>query len=392
MIRNLINRFIRKSGLARPEQWLNGALGAEESSAGITVTAEGSLASSTVAACCRLLSESVASLPLHLFKREQNGKVRARDKQLYKVLHERPNPFISSYTWRVKMMLDKILHGNAYSIVERNISGEVVALWPLSPDSVQLKAEGGTLVYEVRIKGEKQTFQFGDILHFRGPSLDGITGRSIISMAREGIGLDLAIARGGAALYRNQMRPSAVLQTPHALSKEQRAQIIEAWKASNSGADNFGKIAIAENGTELKQIGLSSEDAQYVQSRQFSVFDVCRWFRVSAHMVGDPSRTSYASSEAEYNAFLTFSLAPHLREMESEMCLILLPEETDLIVEFDANGATRGSQADRYAAYEKGLGGANPWLTVADVRAAENLPFLPGTDQLPQKEVPRVTA
>jgi len=107
-------------------------------------------------------------------------------------------------------------------------------------------------------------------------------------------------------------------------------------------------------------------------------------------MVGDPSRTSYNSSEAEYNAFLTFSLAPHLREMESEMNLVLLPEDTDLLVEFDSNGIARGSQVDRYNAYAQGL--AAGFLTIADVRQSENLSFLPGTDQLPQKEVPRVAA
>jgi HK97 family phage portal protein len=139
-------------------------------------------------------------------------------------------------------------------------------------------------------------------------------------------------------------------------------------------------------------VSFSPEDSQFLQSRQFSVQDVCRWFKVSPHLVGDPSRLAYASSEAEFNAYLVHSLSPHLVNIQSEINCTLLGDDAEYLAEFDFNGMARGSQVERYAAYEKGLGGPNPWLTVADVRAAENLPFLPGTDQIPQKRDPNAIA
>ena len=392
MIRKLINRFIQKSGVATPDKWLKDSQGVESSWAGIEITGEGALASSTVAACCRLLSESVASLPLHVYRRTDNGKVRAADHPLYSLLHDKPNAYMTSWTWRSLMMNSVLLTGNSYNVIERDLQGRVTALWPLNSRDVTLKAEDGNLFYEVYTRGERRRYDFPEVLHIKGPSLDGLTGLSIIKMARQGIGLDLAQLQFGASLYKNKARPGLILKTPQNMGTESKDKLREAFSEKFSGALNAGKIVVLEGGMEIDKVGFSADDAQFLQSRQFSVQDVCRWFRVSPHMVGDPSRLAYASSEAEFEAFKTHTLNPWLRNIESEMCATLLPDRTQFLAEFDPNGMARGSLSERYSAYSQGLTGPNPWLTVADVRAAENLPFLPGTDQLPQKETPNVAA
>jgi HK97 family phage portal protein len=392
MLRKLFDRLTRKSGLARPDKWLKDSLGVEESWAGVEITAEGALASSTVAACVRLLSESVASLPLHVYRRTENGKVRAADHPLYSLLHDKPNAYMTSYTWRAHMMTSVLLTGNSYNVIERDLQGRIIALWPLNSRDVTLKAEDGNLLYEVYTRGERRRYDFPDVLHVKGPSLDGLTGLSIIKLARQGIGLDLAQTQYGASLYKNKARPGLILKTPQNMGTESKDKLREAFSEKFSGALNAGKVVVLEGGMEVEKVGFSADDAQWLQSRNFSVEDCARWFRISPHMIGSPTRLAYASAESEYNAFLTLSLLPWLRNIESEMCSTLLPDRTQFLIELDANGVARGSLSERYSAYSQGLTGPNPWLTVADVRAAENLPFLPGTDQLPQKETPNAAA
>jgi HK97 family phage portal protein len=156
MLRKLLNRLVQKSGLARPQQWLKDTLGVEESWAGVEITGEGALASSTVAACVRLLSESVASLPLHVYRRTDNGKMRAADHPLYALLHDKPNAYMTSYTWRAHMVTSVLLTGNSYNVIERDLQGRITALWPLNSRDVTLKAEDGNLLSEVYARGERR--------------------------------------------------------------------------------------------------------------------------------------------------------------------------------------------------------------------------------------------
>lgn len=381
MLRNLLNRWSRKSGLATPETWLKGVFGVEETYSGVEVTTERALTSSTVVACVRLLSESVASLPLHVYQRAEGGsKLKAPEHPLYSLLHDKPNAYQTSYVWRCQMLAHVLLHGNAYSVIERNAQGRIVGLWPVDPGAVTVRNKDGELVYEVWAGGERRQFYYGEVLHVRGPSLDGITGMSIIKLARQGVGLDLAMTQHGASLFKNGARPGLVLKHPEKLNDVSRDNLRTSFAERFAGALNSGKVFVLEGGLEVQTLGFSSDDAQFLQSRQFSVQDLCRFFRVPPHMVGDPTRLAYASSEAEMLSFMQHSLRPHLVNVEAEINATLFPDRTRYFAEFDANAIARGDQATRYESYSKGL--AAGFLTVADVRAWENLPYLPGTDQL----------
>ncbi len=236
-------------------------------------------------------------------------------------------------------------------------------------------------------------FPFEDVLHLKGPSLNGITGLSIISLARQGIGLAIAQDQHGAAMFKNKARPGIVLKSPQKLNMEQRRAYTESFSDKLGGALNSGKMFLLESGWDFATVGFSAEDSQFLQSRQFSVQEIARWFRLSPTMIGDLSRSTYSNSEQEQLSFLQHSLRPWLVNFEAEMNLKLFPARTKFFCEFDMAALQRADQATRYEAYSKGL--AAGFLSVADVRRWENLPELPGTDQLnrpanmiPASEVP----
>lgn len=384
MLRKVLDYLARKSDqqstLSRPQRWFREVFGLEETWAGVEVSPENALTVSTVCACVRLLSESTASLPLHVYRRTETSKERAPDHGNYSLLHDTPNDYQTRYVWLSQAMSNVLLHGNSYAAIERNDAGEPLALWPLAPAAMSVKSAGGRIAYEYWNGGEKTTFPFENILHLKGPTLDGITGLSIIRLARQGIGLEMAQSMYGASLYKNKARPGMVIKYPGIVSPDKKREIRDFYAETFSGALNSGKTVVLEGGMELQSVGFSAEDSQYLQSRQFSVQEICRWFRVPPHLVGDPTRLAYASSETEMNAFLTHSLRPWLVNIESEINLKLFPRRTRFFAEFDTNAIARGDLAARYEAYSKGL--AAGFLTVADVRSAENLPAIAGTDQL----------
>lgn len=356
-------------------------MGAQPSYAGPEITPEGSLAVSAVCACVRLLSESVASLPLFVFRRTETSKVKASEYPLYWVLHNSPNDYQTSYTWLAQAMTHVLLHGNAYSAIERDSAGVVKRLWPLQPEYLTVQTTGDAIIYEYYRNAEKHTFGFSDVLHLKGPSLNGVTGLSIIGLAKQGIGLATAQDQHGAAMFRNRARPGVLLKMPGVLTQQQRSTIRESFDANFSGAMNAGKMFLLEAGMELAgTVGFSAEDSQFLQSRQFSVQEIARWFRVSPTMIGDLSRSTYSNSEQEQLSFLQHSLRPWLVNIEAELNLKLFPSRTQFFAEFDMSGFQRADQATRYEAYSKGLTAG--FLTVGDVRSWENLPEIAGTNQL----------
>ena len=393
MIRKAIEFFTRKSTLAKPDPWLKDTLGIQETWSGAEITAENSLQSSAVAACVRLLSESVASLPLFVYRRTGDDKAKAPDHPLYAILHDSPNDYQSTYTFRAQMMSHVLLYGNAYSIIDRDDSGRVRALWPILPGNVTVKATDGRLQYEVWQNGKRATYAPEDILHIKGPTLDGIKGMSIISMARQGIGLDHALAQHGASTFKNGGRPGLIVKTPQVLSNEARQQFVRSWADQFSGALRAGKTALVDGGFDIQQIASSNDDAQFLQSRQFSVQEIARWFRISPHMIGDPSRLAYASSEVEMLAFLQHSLRPWLVNIEAEINRTLMRSST-FFVEFSIDALQRADTKSRYESYALGID--KGFLTVADVRRWENLaPLTTPAAQpamIPAQPAPEVTA
>lgn len=383
MLSSLWNKLIRKSStLARPDGWLRDAFGTLETTSGDPISPVAALSSSPVAACVRLLSESIASLPLHVNQRTATSKRRAPEHWLYRLLHDAPNDFQTSFTWRSQAMAHMLLHGDSYSLIERDERGRVAALWPIMPWEVMISgrvADGG-LIYTHHGRGERREYSADQLLHLKLVTLDGIRGVSVLSMARNGIGLSMASERFGAKFFSRGLTARGLIEAPAQMSPDAKAALNNFLKRNGTGEQGMHELIPVDTGTKFHQLTISPEDAQFLQTRNFQVADIARWFRVPPHLIGDPSRLAYNSAETEMNAFLTHTLRPLMVNLETEMTRTLLAGDAEHFAEFDANGIARGDQQARYESYSKGLTAG--FLTVNDVRRAENLPELDGGDVL----------
>jgi HK97 family phage portal protein len=376
-------QFVRKSAaklFTWPNRYISERGNTAFSASGHLVTPEKAMTCSAVAACVRLLSETVAALPLHVYRDMGTSSGVSADHPVYNLIHSKPNDFQTSFTWLQQAITQVLLHGNFYAYIDRDSSGTPTALWPLHPQGVVVEAVDGEVRYRYFYGGQRNDFSFRDVLHFKGPSLNGLVGLSIVNMAREGIGLSLTQELHASSLFRNSARPGLLLQYPTFLTPEQRTQIRGSFQEQFEGAMQSGKTMVLEGGVTVQPVGFTNEDAQFLESRQFSVIEIARWFRVPPTMIGDMTRVSYSSSESEMQLFAMHSLVPLCANLEAEYNAKLLPERTQFFVKFDVNSIVRGDQQSRYTAYGQGL--AAGFLTVADVRQAEGLPFIEGTTKL----------
>jgi len=383
LMQKFVGYLLKKAGWSGfgPDRWFAG----EQSwfgrtAAGVEVNPEHALTCATVAACVRLLSTSVASLPCFVYREAGRAKLRAVEHQLWSILLEQPNEYQTAFNFWQHVMVHCLLEGNLYCYIQRDEQGNITALWPLRRGTVVVEVDEGLPKYHYVWGDKKQVFDASEVLHFKNISLNGFVGMSTLQMAREGIGLALAEGRHAASLFRNNARPGLVIKFPQFLTAQQREHISDTFTERFSGALNAGKTVVLEGGVDVSPVGFSSEDAQFLESREFSVREIARWFGVPAHLVGDITKTSYASSEIEMLSFLTHSLRPWLVNLEQEVNTKLFPQRTSFFARFDSTAIARSDMSSRYAAYSQALTAG--WMTVADVREAEQLPYIEGTDQL----------
>lgn len=366
-----------------PDRWFAGEHSwFGHTTAGVSVTPEQALTNATAAACVKLLATSVASLPCFVYRDAGRAKLKAPEHNLWSILLEQPNDYQTAFIFWQHVMAHCLLEGNLYAYIQRDEQGDVTGLWPLRRGTVVVEVDKGLPVYHYVWGEKKLVYKAEEILHFRNFSMNGFVGMSTLQMAREGIGQALAEGRHAASLFRNNARPGLILKYPNFLSQEQRDNFDKSFRDNFAGALNAGKTILLEGGFDLSPVGFSSEDAQFLESREFSVREVARWFGVPAHLVGDVTRTSYNSSEMEMLNFLTHSLRPWLVNLESEINSKLFPQRTQFFARFDSTALARSDMASRYTAYSQALTAG--WMTVADVREAEQLPFIEGTDKLLQ--------
>jgi len=371
----------RRSTLRDPQAWLKDVLAGDGTHAGIHASEESALKYTAVYACVRVLSESVAGLPLHLYRRDGDARERATDHPLYEVLHLRPNAFQSSFEFRRLLMTWLLTWGNAYCEIVRDDAGQIAELLPLHPSRMRLKAENGRIAYEyLPPQGEKVTLPFERVLHLKGLSTDGWTGLSPIAMARQSIGLSLAAERFGAAYFGAGSRVGGILKFAHATTAKQVAAIREQWEAAFTGVDAFHRVAILDGELDFIPLEISNEDAQFLESRRFGIEDIARIYRVPPHKIADLSRANYSNVDAMERAFVNDSLMPWTINLEQAMTLKLLgPRQRSVyFIEHDLNGLLRGDHESRMRAYQTAIYAGI--FSPNDVRRLENLPPRPDGD------------
>ena len=354
------------------------------STSGKTVTERSAMQMTAVYSCVRILAEAIAGLPLHVYRyNSDGGKEKAIDHSLYLILHDEPNPEMSSFVFRETLMTHLLLWGNAYAQIIRNSKGEVMALYPLMPNKMSVdRDENGQLYYqylrsidEVGGKSETVILKPADVLHIPGLGFDGLVGYSPIAMAKNAIGLAIATEEYGAKFFANGAAPSGVLEHPGTIKDPQRVR--EAWQSQFGGSQNSGKIAVLEEGMKYTPISISPEQAQFLETRKFQINEIARIFRVPPHMVGDLEKSSFSNIEQQSLEFVKYTLDPWvIRWEQSIMRTLLTPEEKkSYFVKFNLEGLLRGDYQSRMNGYATAR--QNGWMSANDIRELENLDRIP---------------
>lgn len=361
------------------------------SNSGKFVTERSAMQMTAVYSCVRILSEALASLPLQFYHyTEDGGKEKAVDKPLYTLLHDEPNPEMTSFIFRETLMTHLLLWGNAYSQIIRNGKGEVVALYPLMPDRMKVdRDESGRLYYEYTVyesddvSGRKGTNKVGrvvklkpyDVLHVPGLGFDGLVGYSPIAMAKNAIGLAIAAEEYGSTFFANGAQPSGVLEHPGTL--QDPAKIRDSWQSTFGGSGNANKIAVLEEGMKYAPISIPPDQAQFLETRKFQIDEIARIFRVPPHMVGDLEKSSFSNIEQQSLEFVKYTLDPWVCRWEQAMTKALLsPEEKkNYFLKFNVDGLLRGDYESRMRGYATAR--QNGWMSANDIRELENLDRIP---------------
>lgn len=356
--------------------------GGRAASSGATVTPTTAISLMAVWDGIRLLSETIGSLPLHLYRRLARGKARVADHWLYRILHTQPNPEQTSMEWRQTMAIHQLLWGNAYSEIERDQAGRIKALWPLHPDRVRpwRSAQDGRLYYEVTLCGltpsadgaRSSVLRADQIFHLRDLSFNGATGADPMCAAREMLGLALGLQEASGRFFGNGAHPSGVLETDKKLSEQAYKRLAESISIKHGGLANIHRTAILEEGLKWHQTTVDPEKAQSLESRKFQITEVARWLNVPPHFLKDLERATFSNIEHQGIEFVVYSIRPRLVRWEQRIQVDLIPdsEQTTLFSEFLVDGLLRGDLKSRYEAYA--IGRNNGWLSANDILEMEN--------------------
>ncbi|MQW01346.1 phage portal protein [Sinorhizobium medicae] len=374
--------FFRRLSLRSPDGWYPDG---QRSDAGEPITDQNILAISAVWACVNLLAGTIASLPLMVYRTNSRGeRTLARDHPLFRILHDSPNYDQTATDFWEYSSASIELWGNSYAAIERNGGGRVAALTPLRPDNVSVRRlENGNLEYRWTKDGENHVGSDRAILHIRGFGGDPLGGMSTLHFGRHAFGLARAIDRAAAGTFSNGMIAQTALTFERWLTDEQRNLAETKLSEKYIGAKNSGRPIILEGGTKIDVLSIKPEDAQMLESRGFSVEEVCRFFGVPPFMVGHTQKvTSFGSGlEQQVLGFQKFTLRRRLKRIEQALeKQLLTPDERarGLTIEFNLEGLLRGDSTARAAFYQSAL--ANGWMTINEVREKENLPRVEGGD------------
>ena len=355
------------------------------STAGKAVNERSAMQMTAVYACVRILSEAIAGLPLHLYKYGCDGsKEKAVEHPLYFLLHDEPNKEMTSFVFRETLMTHLLLWGNAYAQVIRNGKGEVIALYPLMPNRMEVnRTDKGQLYYQYTtssddaptVEGSTAVLMPEDVLHIPGLGFDGLVGYSPIAMAKNAIGLAIATEEYGAKFFANGAAPSGVLEHPGTIKDPQRVR--DAWMSQFSGSRNAGKVAVLEEGMKYTPISISPEQAQFLETRKFQINEIARIFRVPPHMVGDLEKSSFSNIEQQSLEFVKYTLDPWVIRWEQSLQRTLLSSEEKkrYYFKFNLEGLLRGDYASRMTGYATAR--QNGWMSANDIRELENLDRIP---------------
>lgn len=354
--------------------------------AGKPVNEHTAMQMTAVYSCVRILAETLAGLPLHVYKyNNSGGKEKYLQHPLYNLLHDEPNSEMTSFTFRETLMSHLLLWGNAYAQIIRNARGEVIALYPLMPNKMTVdRDKNGRLFYLYQRSMEdaptlgKDSLVYlvpSDVLHIPGLGFDGLVGYSPIAMAKNAIGLAMATEEYGAKFFANGAAPGGVLEHPGTIKDPQKVK--DSWNAAYQGSTNSHRVAVLEEGMKYQQIGIPPEQAQFLETRKFQINEIARIFRVPPHMLADLEKSSFSNIEQQSLEFVKYTLDPWVVRWEQNMCrsLLMASEKPNVFIKFNVDGLLRGDYVSRMSGYATAR--QNGWMSANDIRELENLDRIP---------------
>jgi HK97 family phage portal protein len=387
-----IKRFTNLS-LNDPKAWdepswaLRGAL----SLSGEHVDEYTALTSSPIYNAVTLIAGTVSTLPLHLLSKKGNTTTIQESLSAHAVLYRQANEYMTAQILREVMMGHILLWGNGYAEIVRDGYGNVVALWPITPNRVKIKWKDDAIVYEIRMdKGEDLLLSRDKVLHIPGPGFDGMQGYSVISLARRGIGLTMALETFGSKYFGEGTHPGVVVEHPGKLSSEAHANLKGSLTEAHSGLGKAHRLMLLEEGMKLQNISIQPEDSQFLQTRQFQIPEIARWFNLPPHKLKDLTRSSFSNIESEQISFVTDSILPWLIRLESNYNIQLLNknEQRRLFYRHNVDGLLRGSARERGEFYRLlwNVGAIN----INEIREKENMDPIEGGNEyfVPMNMVP----
>lgn len=357
------------------------------SSSGKSVNERTAMQMTAVYSCVRILAEAIASLPLFLYRYDANGsKLKYMEHPLWHILHNEPNPEMTSFVFRETLMSHLLLTGNAYAQIIRNARGDVVALYPLMPNKMTVDRDSAGRLYYRYTRDSSDSPAVGgnridvilppsDVLHILGLGYDGLVGYSPIAMAKNAVGLAIAAEEYGAKFFANGAAPSGVLEHPGTLKDPER--IRESWQSTFGGSGNSNKIAVLEEGLKYTPVSISPEQAQFLETRKFQIDEIARIFRIPPHMLADLEKSSFSNIEQQSLEFVKYTLDPWVIRWEQAMNRALLSqsEKLNVFTKFNVEGLLRGDYASRMSGYATAVN--NGWMSVNEVRALEQMDMIP---------------
>lgn len=361
--------------------WLAGSM----SNSGEMVNEDTALNYSAVWNAVSLISGTVGSLPLHLMQKKGDTKRLADDRVMYKVLHDEWNPYMTAMAGRETMMAHILTWGNGYCEIVRNGYGEVEELWPITPNRVVIEFRDARPVYRIKVDAKDVIFPREKILHIPGLGFDGVQGYSVVAMARKSIGLGMAMETFGELYFGQGTHPGVVVSHPGQLSVTANENLKKSLTEGYSGLGKSHRLLLLEEGMKLEKLGVPPNDSQFLESRQFQIPEIARWFNLPPHKLKDLSRSSFSNIESEQISFVTDSILPWLVRLEQNYNTQLLRKSDRelsgrgrLYYKHIVEGLLRGDSASRSAFYSAMFNiGA---MSINEIREKEDLDPVEGGD------------
>ena len=370
-----VKRFAAENAVSAAPSFYFGTSGA-----GKSVNPSSAIQVSAVYACVRVIAETVASLPLHVYESTDAGSRKATEHPLYRILHDEPNAEMTSFVLRETMLTHLLLYGNSYCQIIRTGRDKVESLYPLLPDHMEVDRDSkGNLTYTYTTSDGK-TWRLDplEVLHIPGLGFDGVIGYSPIALEKSAIGLGIAAEEYGSKFFSNGARPSGILTHPNTVKDP--AALRASWNAAYGGSGNASRVAVLEEGMSFVPLSMPNNEAQFLETRKFQLSEICRIFRVPPHMIGDLERATFSNIESQNIAFAVHTIRPWLVRLEQAInrALIAESEKGRFYVQFNLDGMMRGDYKSRMEGYA--IARQNGWMSTNDIRELENLNPVPQED------------